>query len=89
MPKRCPIEYQNAINSNIYLSKQSRSVILNWASLLHCVREIMSMCNDHFTFWPRKDIECYHFQSISISFNSGNNDKEIEIKRHQKIVRCP
>ena len=27
MTKRCPIEYQIAINSNIYLSKQSRSVI--------------------------------------------------------------
>ena len=38
MTKRCPIEYQIAINSNIYLSKQSRSVILNWASLLHCLQ---------------------------------------------------
>ena len=35
MTKRCPIEYQIAIYSNIYLSKLSRSVILNWASLLH------------------------------------------------------
>ena len=38
MTKRYPIEYQIAINSNIYLSKQSRSVILNWASLLHCCK---------------------------------------------------
>ena len=40
MTKRCPIEYQIAINSNIYMSKQSRSVILNWASLLHCLRNV-------------------------------------------------
>ena len=42
MTKRCPIEYQIAINSNIYLSKQSRSVILNWASLLHCTVFILT-----------------------------------------------
>ena len=42
MTKRCPVEYQIAINSNIYLSKQSRSVILNWASLLYCARTTYS-----------------------------------------------
>ena len=45
MTKRCPIEYQIAINSNIYLSKLSRSVILNWAFLLHCLLTIaLSFC---------------------------------------------
>ena len=56
MTKRCPIEYQIAIYSNIYLSKQSRSVIFNWASLLHC-----SLIQDGISVFRLLSIDSRHF----------------------------